>query len=87
MVKTSIHPWKKPADDYVLGMRQVYQYADYITINISSPNTPGLRTLQYGEELEQLLTRLKQEQAELEIKHHKYTPIVVKVAPILTMQK
>ncbi len=77
-------PVEKAADDYVLGMRQVYQYADYITINISSPNTPGLRTLQYGEELEQLLTRLKQEQAELEIKHHKYTPIVVKVAPDLT---
>jgi len=70
--------------DYVVCMRKIYNYADYITINISSPNTPGLRTLQYGEELNHLLTTLKQEQLELTEKHKKYIPIVVKVAPDLT---
>jgi len=77
-------PVERAIDDYVIGMQKVYTHADYITINISSPNTPGLRTLQYGEELTKLLSRLKQEQLELASKHDKYTPILVKVAPDLT---
>jgi dihydroorotate dehydrogenase len=72
------------ADDYVICLRKVYKHADYITINISSPNTPGLRSLQYGEELSQLLERLKHEQTLLTEKYNKYTPLVVKVAPDLT---
>ncbi len=75
---------EKAIDDYVIGLQKVYCHADYVTINISSPNTPGLRTLQYGDELEQLLKALKQEQSLLKIKHNKYTPLVVKVAPDLT---
>ena len=54
-----------------------------MTINISSPNTPGLRDLQHGEELEKLLSELKQEQARLEKQHGKYVPLVVKIAPDL----
>lgn len=73
--------------DYVLCMRKVYIHADYITINISSPNTPGLRSLQYGEELNHLLTTLKLEQSKLTEKHNQYTPIVVKVAPDLTVEE
>ncbi len=76
-------PVEKAVDDYLLGMRAVYLYADYIAINISSPNTPGLRTLQYGDELRQLLQALKQEQTLLNEKHARYVPITVKVAPDL----
>ena len=70
-------------DDYQSALSRVYPYADYVTINISSPNTPGLRDLQHGEELEKLLSTLKQEQARLEKVHGKYVPLVVKIAPDL----
>ena len=70
-------------DDYCSALTQVYPYADYVTINISSPNTPGLRDLQHGEELEKLLTSLKQEQSRLEGVHGKYVPLAVKIAPDL----
>jgi len=64
-------------------MQQVYGFADYITINISSPNTPGLRDLQHGEGLSRLLTALKTQQSELNILYKKYVPLVVKIAPDL----
>jgi dihydroorotate dehydrogenase len=70
-------------EDYLIGLRHAYRYADYITINISSPNTPGLRTLQYGEELDKLLSAIKKEQMSLVISQKKYVPIAVKVAPDL----
>ena len=65
--------------DYVLGFRQFSALADYITLNISSPNTPGLRDLQTPEHLHALLTRLKHEQADAK----KYVPLLVKIAPDL----
>jgi len=70
-------------EDYLIGLRNAYRYADYITINISSPNTPGLRTLQYGEELDKLLSAIKSEQMSLVVSEKKYVPIAVKVAPDL----
>ncbi len=70
-------------DDYLIGLRVAYPYADYITVNISSPNTPGLRDLQYGDELNSLLSSLKVEQIKLAAQHKKYKPIAVKVAPDL----
>ncbi len=70
-------------EDYLIGLRHAYRYADYITINISSPNTPGLRTLQYGEELDKLLSAIKKEQLKLVNSQKKYVPIAVKVAPDL----
>ena len=70
--------------DYLIGLRQAYRYADYITVNISSPNTPGLRTLQYGAELNALLAAIKNEQMSLALDFKKYIPVVVKVAPDLT---
>jgi len=76
-------PLENAVDDYLICMRQVYLYADYITINISSPNTPGLRDLQHGEGLTALLTQLKDEQALLEQKHQRYVPLAVKIAPDL----
>jgi len=71
-------------NDYLIGLRQAYFYADYITVNISSPNTPGLRSLQYGEELDKLLATIKAEQMSLSLEFKKYVPIAIKVAPDLT---
>lgn len=77
-------PVEEALDDYLIGLEKAYPHADYITINISSPNTPGLRQLQYGKELQALLTGIKQEQSRLTEKHERYVPIAVKVAPDLT---
>ncbi len=71
-------------DDYIYCMRKVYNFASYITVNISSPNTPGLRSLQYGDALNELLAALKTEQANLATQYNKYVPIAVKIAPDLT---
>lgn len=68
-------------DDYLLGFRGVAPYASYVTINISSPNTPALRDLQHGDLLRVLLKTLKQEQA----LQKKYVPLVVKIAPDLSV--
>lgn len=77
-------PVENAVDDYLLCFQQVYEFADYITVNISSPNTPGLRKLQHGEALIELLTSLKQEQNKLQKKFNKYVPLAVKIAPDLT---
>ncbi|MGR5061910.1 quinone-dependent dihydroorotate dehydrogenase [Photobacterium sp. DNB22_13_2] len=76
-------PIEKGAEDYLICMEKVYQHAGYITVNISSPNTPGLRSLQYGEMLDDLLTQLKEKQKELAEKHGKYVPLTLKIAPDL----
>ncbi len=74
-------PAEQAVDDYVICMQKVYPYASYITVNLSSPNTPGLRDLQFGEPLEQLLDKLKKEQSGLAEKHGRYVPLAVKIAP------
>ena len=74
---------EEATEDYLIGLRKAYPHADYITINISSPNTPGLRTLQYGDELNALLSALKAEQSKLMGFYKVYKPIAVKVAPDL----
>ncbi len=71
-------------DDYVACLTAVYAQASYVTVNISSPNTKGLRDLQDNAALERLLTTLKSEQERLAQVHGKYTPVVVKIAPDLT---
>jgi len=53
------------AEDYLYCLRTVYEHASYVTINISSPNTPDLRKLQQGDYLRQLLSRLREEQLKL----------------------
>ena len=68
-------------DDYVHCMRKVYPYASYITVNISSPNTPGLRDLQFGEALFDLLQSVKNEQLDLQAQYDNYVPVFVKIAP------
>ncbi|MET1218426.1 MAG: quinone-dependent dihydroorotate dehydrogenase [Glaciecola sp.] len=74
-------PEENALDDYLICLRKVYAYADYITVNISSPNTPGLRNLQYGETLTNLLQGLKAEQETLAQASQRYVPIAVKIAP------
>lgn len=71
-------------EDYLICMDKIYPYAGYIAINISSPNTPGLRSLQYGEALDDLLSAVKNRQNELQQIHHKYVPVAVKIAPDLS---
>ncbi|MDF1762510.1 MAG: quinone-dependent dihydroorotate dehydrogenase [Oleibacter sp.] len=73
-------PVEKATDDYLICLNKVYEYASYITVNISSPNTPGLRTLQYGDSLRDLLNPLKARQLEL-AEQHGYKPMFVKIAP------
>jgi len=68
-------------EDYLICLEKVYGHADYVTINISSPNTPGLRDLQFGETLKTLLRDLKFKQRELTQQQDRYVPLVVKVAP------
>jgi len=67
--------------DYEICLEKVYEHADYVTVNISSPNTPGLRTLQFGDSLKSLLATIKKSQLRLQQQHGKYTPILVKIAP------
>ena len=67
--------------DYVICLEKAYNHADYITVNISSPNTPGLRNLQFGDSLKSLLGALKETQLRLQKQYDKYTPILVKIAP------
>ncbi len=81
--KNKATPLENAVDDYLACMQQVYPYADYITINISSPNTPGLRELQHGQGLTSLLTQLKNKQAELHKLYQRYVPLAVKIAPDL----
>ncbi|WP_372767147.1 quinone-dependent dihydroorotate dehydrogenase [Pseudoalteromonas sp.] len=76
-------PNEQGKDDYIHCMRKVFTSASYITVNISSPNTPGLRDLQYGEALDDLLSSLKNEQLDLAAKHGKEVPMLVKIAPDL----
>ena len=74
-------PVESAVDDYKYCLQAVYLYADYITINISSPNTPGLRSLQFGDELKHLLETLKAEQTVLAEQTDRYVPLAVKIAP------
>lgn len=74
-------PEDEAINDYIICLEKVYEHADYVTINISSPNTPGLRDLQFGETLDNLLRDLKFKQKELTRQFDKYVPLVVKIAP------
>ncbi len=69
------------ASDYVKAMRALYPHVDYITANISSPNTPGLRSLQAADELGKLISALQALRAELVAVGQKHRPIFVKIAP------
>jgi dihydroorotate dehydrogenase len=76
-------PNERAFDDYLACLRAVYAAASYVTVNVSSPNTAGLRELQDESALGALLSQLKAEQSKLADRHGKYTPIAVKIAPDL----
>jgi dihydroorotate dehydrogenase len=76
-------PIENAVDDYVTCLRGVYPHASYVTVNISSPNTKGLRDLQAAEQLEKLLSTLQAEKIKLAKKHKKQVPMLLKIAPDL----
>lgn len=81
--KNATTPVENALDDYLQCLDAVYADADYITVNLSSPNTPGLRDLQFGEPLKRLLDGLKTRQQQLQVQHGVYRPVLVKIAPDL----
>jgi dihydroorotate dehydrogenase len=76
-------PIERAADDYLACLRKVHARADYVTVNISSPNTKNLRSLQEGDALLALLRALKDEQTALAATHGRRVPLAVKIAPDL----
>lgn len=76
-------PLEKALDDFRVCYQKVYRYADYVTVNISSPNTPGLHDLQSELYLHDLLTGLKREQVFLRRQYHKHVPLLIKISPDL----
>jgi dihydroorotate dehydrogenase len=76
-------PNENAADDYLTCLRKAYLVADYIAVNLSSPNTPGLRDLQGAEASARLLDTLKREQQKLATEHGKQVPLLFKIAPDL----
>jgi dihydroorotate dehydrogenase len=77
-------PNEKAVDDYVYCLERVYALADYVTINISSPNTAGLRDLQERETLRRFIGDLREAQEDLAAVHRHRTPMLLKLAPDLT---
>jgi dihydroorotate dehydrogenase len=76
-------PNENAVNDYLYCLKAAYGTADYITVNISSPNTKGLRDLQAEDAVRHLLSTLKKEQASLKAEHGKTVPVLVKIAPDL----
>jgi dihydroorotate dehydrogenase len=85
--KNAVTPVENAVDDYLYCLRKVYDRASYVTVNLSSPNTPGLRTLQYGEALKVLLGQIKQCQQQLAAERGRYVPIAIKIAPDMTAEE
>ncbi len=74
-------PVDQSVDDYLYCLRQVYSRASYVTVNISSPNTPDLRQLQHGAYFKQLILALCEARAALSDSYQRYVPLVVKLSP------
>ncbi|MCW4149124.1 quinone-dependent dihydroorotate dehydrogenase [Halomonas sp. 18H] len=74
-------PVEQAVDDYLYCLRHVHAHAHYITVNVSSPNTPGLRNLQFGEQLNRLLGTLREECSRLDQAAGRRVPLAVKIAP------
>ncbi|HBP42829.1 MAG: quinone-dependent dihydroorotate dehydrogenase [Vreelandella alkaliphila] len=74
-------------DDYLLCLEAVHSVADYIAVNISSPNTPGLRTLQFGEQLDALLGPIRSRSQALDSTLGRKVPLLVKIAPDMSEEE
>jgi len=81
--KNAVTPLENAAADYVTGIETVYPLADYLTINISSPNTQGLRDLQDPMSLDRLLSQLVATRDRMAVQHDRRVPLLVKISPDL----
>ncbi|HSB25256.1 MAG TPA: quinone-dependent dihydroorotate dehydrogenase [Burkholderiaceae bacterium] len=81
--KNATTPIERAADDYLLGLEGVYPHADYVTVNISSPNTKNLRSLQGDAALDALLSALMSRREALARAQHRRVPLMLKIAPDL----
>ena len=81
--KNAATPIERAVDDYLIGLEGVYPHADYVTVNISSPNTQNLRSLQSDEALEGLLSALQARREALRDQHARQVPLFLKIAPDL----
>ncbi len=79
--KNADTPLERAEDDYLSCLHKVYAVADYITVNISSPNTVGLRDLQQAGRFDQLLRKLAEAREQLSDRHGKRRPLLIKIAP------
>lgn len=82
--KNASTPIERAVDDYLVGLAGVYPHADYVTLNISSPNTQNLRALQADDALDALLAAVQSRSAELADQHGRRVPLFLKIAPDLT---
>ena len=85
--KNADTPIDRALDDYRLCLEQVYPYASYVTVNVSSPNTRNLRQLQGGDDLDRMLEGLAQARERLAAEHRRRVPMVLKIAPDLDEQQ
>ncbi|GIZ13909.1 quinone-dependent dihydroorotate dehydrogenase [Pseudomonas sp. NCCP-436] len=74
-------PVERAVDDYLACLEKVYPHASYVTVNVSSPNTPGLRSLQFGDSLKELLEALRRRQEDLTEEYGRRVPLAIKIAP------
>ncbi|MZR62164.1 quinone-dependent dihydroorotate dehydrogenase [Alcanivorax sp. DP30] len=74
-------PVEDAVEDYLICQQKVHAYATYLVVNVSSPNTPGLRELQHGDALDRLLATLREAQDRLDQQHRRKVPLVIKIAP------
>lgn len=81
--KNADTPIERATDDYLIGLRRLWAQAAYVTVNISSPNTQQLRTLQTGDALDGLLAALSTARTELRRAHKRDVPMLLKIAPDL----
>lgn len=77
-------PNEAATENYLASFDLAHEVADYIAVNVSSPNTPNLRELQKSDALEELLSALQKRNAELNIRNKKNLPLLVKIAPDLS---
>ena len=82
--KNKTTPAELANDDYLACLRRAYPHADYLAVNVSSPNTPGLRDLQFGAALDSLLQTVRAERDLLAARDGRFVPLLLKIAPDLT---
>lgn len=84
--KNAVTPLEQAVDDYVACYRQLAQHADYVAVNVSSPNTQGLRQLQQVDNLRPILSALLEERQQLKARTDRRVPLLAKVSPDLSTE-